>query len=533
MINAWRVRALWSLYAVIALVSSALVLRRPEFDRLADLHVYYGAVRWAQAGQPLYEFSAENGDPFTYPPFAAVVFWPMGWLPESAVRAVWLAAVSAAVAAIAVVLSRRWERIEHRGFFAAITACALIASAPVQSNLRFGQVSVFVVLLALADALELTPPRWRGVLIGLAAAIKLTPLLFVVFLLLVGRRRDSMRAVAAFAGAAVVAAVLLPGDSLAFWTKTLFTTSRIGDLASLGNQSLHALLARAGVDQEARPIVWGVLVVVVCGVALRRARQLVCEGQTSRAAVLVGCATIAASPVSWTHHQVWPVLAGMLLVASTGAARRAAGVFLLIAMVLSLGNLAVESVTTPGMQYLFDNARGLGVVVLCCAGFGGALIARRSAEHTSAGEVRRFVLVRGLTTVAAGVAMFALLPLPPSSDPGLRMFSVAETVEEFSHTTVSCDGGPCDMFWGGRLLLNYSVGSDGRRHLVNGWVSTKVARLAMRTAPGAPMHFVPIMDIGDGQRVFCFSGTNLYYAQFLAYDGNGRLIENPPRDLWK
>jgi hypothetical protein len=533
MITGWRVRTLWSLFAVVGAVSSVLVLRRPEFDRLADLHVYYGAVRWAQAGQPLYEFSADNGDPFTYPPFAAVVFWPMGWLPESVVRIAWLAAVCVAVAGIAVTLARRWEHIEKRGLFAAFTACALIASAPVQSNLRFGQVSIFVVLLALVDALELTPPRWRSVLIGLAAAIKLTPLLFVVFLLLTGRRRDAVRAVAAFAGASAAAAVLLPRDSLRFWTETMLTTSRIGDLASLGNQSLHALLARAGIGQEARPIVWGVLVVIICGLALWRARQLAAVGQPAHAAVLVGCATIAASPVSWTHHQVWPVLAGMLLVASTGAVRRAAGVFLLIAMTLSLGNLAVESWTTPGLQYLFDNARGLGAVVLCCVGFGGALIAHRSREHVTTRETRRFVLVRGLTTVLAGVAMFALLPLPPSSDPSLRFLTVEETVEQFSRTTITCDPSPCDMSWGGVLLLNYSVGSDGERHIVEGWASKKVARLAMRTAPGAPLHFVPLMDLGDGQHVFCFTGTNFYYGQFLAYDANGRLIENPPRDLWK
>lgn len=166
-------------------------------------------------------------------------------------------------------------------------------------------------------------------------------------------------------------------------------------------------------------------------------------------------------------------------------------------------------------------------------GFGGALIAHRSREQVASRETRRFVLVRGLTTVLAGVAMFALLPLPPSSDPSLRFLTVEETAERFSRTTITCDASPCDMSWGGVLLLNYSVGSDGERHIAEGWASKKVARLAMRTAPGAPLHFVPLMDLGDGQHVFCFTGTNFYYGQFLAYDADGRLIENPPRDLWK
>jgi len=77
------------------------------------------------------------------------------------------------------------------------------------------------------------------------------------------------------------------------------------------------------------------------------------------------------------------------------------------------------------------------------------------------------------------------------------------------------------MSWGGRLLLYDSIGSKGERHIVQGWAAAKVVSLAWRTALAASMHFVPIMDIGDGQRVFCFSGTNLCYTQLFAYDAQG------------
>jgi alpha-1,2-mannosyltransferase len=243
------------------------------------------------------------------------------------------------------------------------------------------------------------------------------------------------------------------------------------------------------------------------------------------AVVLVGCATIAASPVSWIHHQVWPVLAGMLLVASAGSTRRAAGVFLLAMMTPSFANIAGEAITNPGLQYLFNNARGLGIIALCCVGFGGAVTAR--------GRLPRPVVIRrAVATVVAGVAMFAVLPLPPSYDPGLRFYSLDEARQVFSRTTVSCDPSPCDLTFGGRLMVNYSIGSTDELSIVNGWVSAQAARLAMRTAPGASIHFVPVMVL-DGQRIFCFAGTNLYYGQLLAYDRSGRLIENPPRDLWK
>ncbi|MEV8512325.1 glycosyltransferase 87 family protein [Dactylosporangium sp. NPDC051484] len=489
---------------------------------MADLSVYYGAVQWARAGRPLYDYAADNGDPFTYPPFAAIVMWPLTALPLPSVRVLWLAGTCLAVALIAYAITRRLGRAN---LYAAAAACVLAVSAPIQSDLRFGQVSVFVVVLALSDALDLLPPRWRGVLIGIAAAIKLTPLLFVVYYLIARRHRDALRSIASFLAAGALAAALLPADSRQFWTHTIAATSRIGDLASLGNQSLHALLARAGVGPEHRLIIWGALVSLICGLALWRARQLADDGRPVHAAVLVGCATVAASPVSWTHHQVWPVLAGMLLVASGTETKRAAGVFLLAVMTLSLANVVGESISNPGLQYLFSNARGIGVIAICCIGFG-------AVAH---GRLRLPAMVRirrALVTVLAGVAMFALLPLPPSYDPGLRTYSLAEAEREFSMTEISCDGGPCDMSFGGQLVVNYSVGGSEERYVVNGWVADRVAKLAVRTAPGAPIHFIPIMTI-DGQRIFCFGGTNLYYGQLLIYDTAGRLIENPPRALWK
>jgi Glycosyltransferase family 87 len=110
MFNGWRLRLLWLIFGGTASASSVLALRRPEFDRLADLHVYYGAVRLAQAGRPLYEYAADNGDPFNYPPFAALVLWPIGWLSESVARVMWVVAVCAAVAATAVMVAGRWDR---------------------------------------------------------------------------------------------------------------------------------------------------------------------------------------------------------------------------------------------------------------------------------------------------------------------------------------------------------------------------------------------------------------------------------------
>lgn len=80
-----------AVFGVAASVSCWLVLRSPAGDQLADLQVYWGATRWAEHGLPLYDFHAGNGDPFTYPPFAALVMAPLGRLPFGVVGVVWTA----------------------------------------------------------------------------------------------------------------------------------------------------------------------------------------------------------------------------------------------------------------------------------------------------------------------------------------------------------------------------------------------------------------------------------------------------------
>ncbi|MDR7278667.1 glycosyltransferase 87 family protein [Catenuloplanes atrovinosus] len=364
--------ALWAAFVAAAVVSSVLVLHRPPDDRLSDLHIYYGAAEAVRAGDALYGYVAENGGPFTYPPFAAVLFLTLTWAPEPALRLVWLAGTAAVVAALGLVtarLVRPGSRLT--GPLAPGIALTVLVTASAQSNLRFGQVSVFLVLMALADAAGLTPARHRGVLIGVAAAIKLTPLLFVLHLLASRQTLPAVRAIATFLGCGVLGALALPADSLTYWSGTVVRTSRIGDLASTGNQSINGVLLRADVPGHLLTPLWFALAAAVCAVALWRARRAWAAGEAGRAAVLVGCATVAASPVSWTHHQVWPALAAIMLLAAPGRrSHRIGGAVLLLTAVVSLGALCRAAGAYPGVQFLGDNARALATVAVCLAGLG-------------------------------------------------------------------------------------------------------------------------------------------------------------------
>lgn len=514
-----KARALWALFVLISAVSTVLVLRRPLNDRLSDLHIYHGAIRHLQAGQPLYEYVAENGGPFTYPPFAALVLWPIGYLSEGLLQAIWLVLTCAAVVALAVALGGTLRPARHRRpMVVAAAACALMLSAPVQSNLRFGQVSIFIVLLALVDGIGLTPARCRGVLVGIAAAIKLTPLLFVAYFLVCGRYRDAARAGVAFVGCAAVGAVVLPTESATYWGGTVAQTSRIGNLASLGNQSVHGMLLRAGVEPSSLPMIWAALVAAICGVALLRARRIGLDGRTAHAAVLVGCATVVVSPVSWTHHQIWPVLAAMLLIAVPPAWQRAAGVALLGTMVFSLGPLLSPISMRPGVQFLFENARALAAVAVCLAGFGGLTVVARQ----QAGAPGRRRWLRLGAAAGAVIAFFAVQPLPAGADPTFKAYTMADAHNP-RYFFVCRSPVECAEFLGDRHIA-FVVTREKTKVRVNGVVSTAVARLEYRSAPGGVARNIPLLAADSGPRVFSFRSANLAHGQLVAHAADGSAL---------
>lgn len=519
-----RARLVWSLFGAVAVASSALVLQRPAGDRLSDLHIYYGAVQAVQSGRPLYEYAADNGGPFTYPPFAALVLGPITAFPEPGLRVLWLALTCAAVAAVAAAMSGAITTTRHRRpLIVAALACGVLVSAPAQSNLRFGQVSMFIVLLALLDGAGRTPARYRGLLVGLAAAIKLTPLLFVGFFLLAGRYRDAGRAIAAFLGCALVGALVLPQDSLTYWTAAMLQTSRIGNLASLGNQSVHGMLLRVGVSPDTLPIIWAALVAAICGAALLRARRLHQAGEPVRAAVLVGCATIAASPVSWTHHQVWTVLAAMLLIGAEGPVRRVAGAVLLLVMTVSLGVLLSEVSTYPGLQFLFENARAFGAAAVCLAGVGGLAAVVTVSHRTGA----RRVALRVATATAATVACFAVLPLPAGADPTFKAYTLADVGNPRYFYFCPGQAACAEM----AAPVRFAVAREPTKVRVNGVVGTPVARLEYQAAPGGPPRAIPLLNVGAGQRTFSFRSANLSHGHLTAYGFDGRVLATYSEEL--
>jgi alpha-1,2-mannosyltransferase len=190
----------------------------------------------------------------------------------------------------------------------------LLLSEPVYDNLLNGQLSLLVLTLAFLDAAGVLPRKWQGTLVGLAAAFKLTPLIFFPYYLITRQWRQAGVATASFAAATGLGFALFPNDSLYFWTHT-DSSGRLGTDRML-NLSVLGSLSRWMADPAQAKLVWYGLALVLGLAALWRAWRHFRRGEQVEAALVVGCASVAISPISWPHYQIWLVLAGVWLLIS-------------------------------------------------------------------------------------------------------------------------------------------------------------------------------------------------------------------------
>jgi alpha-1,2-mannosyltransferase len=296
-----RLLLLGCLAAAVTVFTATVPLLRDWFD----LRVYYGTVNsWIHHGGHVYDYRVP-GTPygFTYPPFAAVCMLPMASL---GLRTAIVTALLLNLAALAVVVRilagpGRWRYGWYGGV---LTGCVLALFEPLRDTFSFGQVNLLLLALVLADGWLLASgrTRWAGVGIGLAAAVKLTPALFVGLLLVARRRRPAAVATAVALAATALAALIAPGASRFYWTRALWDTTRVGRPDYVSNQSLQGVLARLGVESRA---VWAVAALLVLGVWARRARRAADAGDWQAAFALTGLTACLVSPVTWVHHLVW------------------------------------------------------------------------------------------------------------------------------------------------------------------------------------------------------------------------------------
>ncbi|SEE96487.1 glycosyltransferase 87 family protein [Streptomyces sp. Ag109_O5-10] len=308
-----------------SIAALCILLRAP----MADLLVYRAEGEAVVHGGDLYGFTVTEWRlPATYPPFAAVLFVPATWIPVPALKALFLAGNALLLAWLVALSARLAGRPAPLPPLCAATAFALWLE-PVFQTLLFGQVNLAITGLVLWDLTRPPGARAKGLALGIAAGVKLTPALFIAYLFLTARRKEAATATASFAGTALLGALLLPAATVDFWTRRLFETGRVGKAWIVDNQSLQGLAARA-TGTAAPGLAWMLPAALVAATGLfLAARAHRAHGCDRWGILLTACTALLVCPISWSHHWVWcvPLLAVLLAEGRTLLAATAALLF--------------------------------------------------------------------------------------------------------------------------------------------------------------------------------------------------------------
>jgi alpha-1,2-mannosyltransferase len=321
----------------------ALTYLIPHGANFVDLHVYVGGAEMLDHPGKLYDYvyADQTPDfplPFTYPPFAAVVFYPLHFIPFGILTFAWQVAIIASLYGV-VRISQRLLPGEGDRRIAMLWTAFGIWLEPMRSNFDYGQINVMLVLAVLYAVYS---TRWwlSGLLIGLAAGVKLTPA--VTGLYFVGARRWGATVFSAvvFFGTIGVSALVVGDQTRYYFTELLGDARRVGPIGTSFNQSWRGGISRI-LGYDAGYGVFVVAAIVVTAVlALLAWRAIGGAEDRLGAIVVVQLFGLLSSPISWTHHWVW--LIPLMIWLLHGPLRERLG-----ARVLGWGWLALTVVGVP------------------------------------------------------------------------------------------------------------------------------------------------------------------------------------------
>ena len=325
LVLAWVMRVRGCNLAVIALSAAVGVAMWQAWksgppNGLLDLQIYTNSARAWLDGGSLYDYRDPTFNlSATYPPIGPLLFSVLTPLTADGREVLFTAINLLALFGCAWFVSGLARITPAKRFeWSAWAFAAAAVTIPVWLTLRQGQINIIIWLLVLADLDALRRNRrLAGLAIGLATAIKLLPGLFIVWLAVTKRWVAALCSIVVLGFAIGIGWLLAPSDSRSYWTDLLWHSDRVGALNDARNNSALAVIARNFEPSAGRTALWLCVSAAILIVALLRSVKASRANDFLAVAAIIGCATAAISPISWTHHL------GFLLVALAAFALQA------------------------------------------------------------------------------------------------------------------------------------------------------------------------------------------------------------------
>lgn len=326
----------------------------PNGANFVDLHVYIGGGDEVDGPGAVYDYvyGEQTPDfplPFTYPPFAAVVFYPLHLLPFWLVSLAWQFGIMGALYGV-VRVSQKLLGIAAQDNQARRVAMLWTAVGiwlePLRSTFDYGQINV---LLVLAVLVAVASSRWwlSGLLVGLAAGVKLTPAISGLHFLGARRWGAAVFSAVVFFGTIALSWVVMGAEATRYFTDLIGDARRVGPVGTSFNQSWRGAISRIlGYDAGFGPLVLAAiaLTAVLAWFAWRSVGAFASDPDVDLdrlgSILVVSLFGLLLSPISWTHHWVW--LVPLMIWLLHGPYRHLIG-----ARVLGFGWLALTAVGVP------------------------------------------------------------------------------------------------------------------------------------------------------------------------------------------
>lgn len=252
-----------------------------------------------------------NGpEAFTYPPGAIFFFWPVQYLGTrfweyfSVLASLWSMSVSFAIV-LHKLRSVAWRNALAIGFWLSIVFAAIYP--PMMSDLVWGNISTVILGMTVLDFFVI-PPKYRGVVTGLAAAVKIYPIIFVAWWAWRRRWAEVRLALVSVAGITLLASLIWWPSAHTYFMTQVFGGGVIQRFQgpSFNSSSIFTFFTRPPFEAGAVPVwVAALLSLALLALAFRGAARLVADSHFMSGFIVLSASMRIIMPVAWDHYFVF------------------------------------------------------------------------------------------------------------------------------------------------------------------------------------------------------------------------------------